>query len=573
MLRFAGFELDQQRAELRRPDGEATRLRPKPFAMLYLLATNARRVVSKQELMEAVWPNIHVGEDSLFQCIREIRSALGDDQRQLLKVISGRGYLLEAEVSGLPIGPTEQTESALVIKDGDGLAGAASSPGTAVSAGRRFPFGLRGPAAVGAVAGLFVVIGFAVAVPILAPDFFFEREAPTVAVMPIVGTTDDGQETVIANNVTERLINGLAKIDNIRVVAPRSGSPAANSTPASPSSTQSDFVLEGELQKGQQSWVLEARIIKAATGEVQSVAAASVGVDEPDTQLLQSRLAAGVGDTLTRRLNALLEADIAAGGSNAKVVVEQATASINQTSRERFLASQTMLENALAGEPDNVDLQIALAALQTRGIQMIWYDPAKNTAAESNARSLLERALQARPRYIPVLEAYCRFLSATNHFIESLVACAKVLDFAPWNGSALYQMGLTQIHLGRFEDALVTFKQADRFDTPAVSRWTWLLGVGWANLLLGHNEDAVQWLERSIAITPASGRPYMLLAAAYQRLGRPDEASAALAKALELRPGSTALNVASSTKNVSPIFLDASERLLRTMVEVGLPER
>ncbi|MEI5677098.1 MULTISPECIES: winged helix-turn-helix domain-containing protein [unclassified Mesorhizobium] len=568
MLRFAGFELDQQRAELRGPDGEPIRLRPKPFAMLHLLATNARRVVSKQELMEAVWPNIHVGEDSLFQCIREIRSALGDDQRQLLKVISGRGYLFEAEVSGRPSAISDQKEPTLVVEDSEGITGAASEP-EPVGQRQRYRFGLRSPAAVATGTALCAIIGFAIW--ILAPNLLFKREAPTIAMLPIVVASDDRLATVIANSVTEHLINGLAKIDNIRVVAPRSGAPAANPSPT-PSSTQSDFVLQGELQKGPQSWVLQARVIEAATGEVQSVATASIDVNEPDAQLLQSRLAAGVGDTLTRRLNALLEAGTTAGG-NAKVVIEQAMASINQTSRERFLASQTMLENALAGEPDNIDLQVALAALQTRGIQMVWYGPVENAVAESNARSLLESALQARPRYIPVLEAYCRFLSATNHFIDSLVACAEVLDFAPWNGSALYQLGLTQIQLGRFEDALATFKQADRFDTPVVSRWTWLLGIGWANLLLGHNEEAVRWLERSIAITPASGRPYMLLASAYQRLGRPGEASAAMAKALELRPGSTALNVASPTDNVSPIFLEASKQLQQTMIEAGLPER
>lgn len=89
MFRFAGFELDPQRA----PDGGAIRLRPKTFEMLRLFAANAGRVLRKQDLMEAVWPNVHVGEDSLFQCIREIRTALGDDQRQMVKLVSGRGYL------------------------------------------------------------------------------------------------------------------------------------------------------------------------------------------------------------------------------------------------------------------------------------------------------------------------------------------------------------------------------------------------------------------------------------------------------------------------------------------------
>jgi DNA-binding winged helix-turn-helix (wHTH) protein/tetratricopeptide (TPR) repeat protein len=555
VLKFAGFELDRQRAELRGPDSESIRLRPKAFAMLHFLADNARRVVSKQELMEAVWPNIHVGEDSLFQCIREIRSALGNDHRHLLKVVSGRGYLFEVEVS------YPQAESIPATE-------ANERPVAAGPSIRRFPIGLRLPRAVAIGAGLCAIVTLVIVASLLAPNFIFKHEVPTVAVLPIVDTSDNPQAAELANGVTERLTDGLAEVDNIRVVVPRSSGAASNP------SAQSDFVLQGELQKGPQSWTLQARLIKSATGQIQAVATVSIDLDEPDPQLQQSRLAAGAGDVLTRRLNAILEAgsDSAATGG-AKTVVDQAMASINQTSRERFVASQTMVEKALAGEPDNIDLQVALAALQTRGIQMLWYDQPGRAAAESNARSLLEQALQTTPRYIPVLEAYCRFLSATNNFVESLVACAKVLNFAPWNGSALYQLGLTQIHLGRFQDALATFKQADRFDTPAVSRWTWLLGVGWANLLLGNNEEAVPWIERSIAITPASGRPYLLLAAAYQRLGRTDEAKAALAKALELRPGSTAANVRSPTRNVSPVFLETGQRLIRTLVEVGLPER
>src|SRR6185369_12286893 len=103
VLRFSGFELDSERAELRAPDGGTIRLRPKTLEILRLLARNAGRVLSKQQLMEAAWPNVHVGEDSLFQCIREIRAALGDDKRQVVRVISGRGYLFQAEVTGVSV--------------------------------------------------------------------------------------------------------------------------------------------------------------------------------------------------------------------------------------------------------------------------------------------------------------------------------------------------------------------------------------------------------------------------------------------------------------------------------------
>jgi DNA-binding winged helix-turn-helix (wHTH) protein/tetratricopeptide (TPR) repeat protein len=500
MLRFAGFELDRQRAELRRPDGEAIKLRPKTFGVLNLLAANAGRVLSKQELMDAVWPNVHVGDDSLFQCIREIRTALGDDQRQLIKVVSGRGYLFTAEVLSEP------------------AAIATTMPG---------------------------------------------QRPPAIVVMPIAAAETDGAVTAMAANVTTRLADGLAKIENIRVSAP-----------------QADFVVSGELEKTERSWEARVRMTRSATGDVVWTAPVSVELEDTDVSLQQSRLTAGIGHPLALRIGALLDADARPAaasrgsppGSN-NVVIEQATASIMQVSRERFATAQTMLEKALAGDPDNVDLAASLAALQLRGIQMVWYSPAECAAAQTNVRSILERALQAKPHSIPVLEAYCRFLNATNEFAESLVACARTLNFDPWNGLALYHLGLGQIQLGRFEDALATFKQADSFDTPQVSRWTWRLGAGWTYLLMGRSAEALPWLQGSIAITPASGRSYMLLAAAYEGLGQPAEARAAMDKALALRPGSNLSNVALPRKNASPLYLAESDRILRAFVAAGLPER
>jgi hypothetical protein len=92
-------------------------------------------------------------------------------------------------------------------------------------------------------------------------------------------------------------------------------------------------------------------------------------------------------------------------------------------------------------------------------------------------------------------------------------------------------------------------------------------------LLMGDGEEAVPWLQRSIAITAASGRSHMLLAAAWQRMGRIDDAKAAMREGLSIRPGSTALNVGPPRKNVSPIYLQAAERTIQLMVAAGLPER
>ena len=579
MLRFAGFELDPQRAKLRGPDGETIRLRPKSFDMLQLFVANAGRVLSKQDLIEAIWPNVHVGEDSLFQCIREIRTALGDDRRQLIKLVSGRGYLFEAGVSSEPAGLAAEAEAALaapaVVDESD----AEAAPEVKAEPAReRLLFGLRGPAALATVAGIGALVGLAAAAAVFAPDLIFARMPPTIAVMPIVGAGNDRQIAEMAAVVTDRLSDGLAKIDKIRVVAPRLEAVLASSEVARPA--QADFVVSGELQKAARSWSIQARMSNGATGEVRWTTSVSVDIEDTDVLLQQSRLAAGLGHPLALRINAMLNSgarstatdnDLPAG--DAKVVIEQAMASINQTTPERFQAAQAMLKNAVVAEPDNVDLEAALAAHLLRGVQLAWYVPVDVAATERSAQSMLEHALRTKPSYLPALEGYCRFLTATNHFVESLVACAKVLTFDPWDGLALYNLGLTQIQLGRFEDGLATFRQADRFDTPQVSRWTWLLGAGLACMLLDRNEEALSWLQRSIAITPGTGRTHAVLAAAYQRLGRTDEARAALAKTMELRPGSTAGNIVLPAKNASPVFLEAAQRIVRAQVEAGLPER
>lgn len=570
MLRFAGFELDQQRAELRGTDSAPIKLRPKTFDLLILFAANPGRILSKQELMGAVWPNVHVGEDSLFQCIRELRAALGDEQRQVIKLVSGRGYMFDAEVLTETAGGQTKTSAALPKPE-------ASSAPPAVVVSPPLPARLlRGP--VAAAVALVALVGLAIATPIFWPAGLPKR-APIIVVLPIVESGQDAQTAAMAASVTNRLVDGLAKIDNINVVTPGARDKDASAEQVSVTPAEADYVVNGELVKGPQSWTLRARMIKTATGQIEASPAVIVDHKDLERELQQARLAAGIGHLLASRINTLIDADtrtaVADGSmpsSAAKAAIQQATASIIQTSRERFTAAQLMLEKALTDEPNNPDLQVALAAIQLRGVQMVWYSPADSAAAENNAKSMLERAVRTKPNSIPVLEAYCRFLNATNEFVESLVACARTLAFDPWNGLALYHMGVAHIQLGRFEDAVATFKQADRYDTPQVSRWTWLLGVGWSYVMMGRDEEALPWLERSIAITPASGRPLMLLATAYHRLGRTDEAKAALARALQLRPGSTGSNITLPLKNASPAFLAASEKIKDTLIEVGLPK-
>lgn len=539
MYFFADFVLDTDRAELRRVDGPATRLRPKTLELFKLLVQNSHRVLGKEELMEAIWPGIHVGEDSLFQCIREIRVALGDARREMVQVISGRGYLFALDVT------TEQAAS-----------GTAEPQQQETKPDRKSRKGLSLVAVAASVLSVMALIGFA-----LHGNSLFAPSRVVVVLQPIVDTDASPEGIALARDIASELVKGFSRIDGIHLIV-REGEAA----PTLQGGAALD--LRYELKRDPLNWILQARLIDTANQEIQAVAETSAS--EADRQRLIQRLAAGIGYPLGLRLSDLQEPDERAANPSA-VAIRQAVASINQTTRERFGTARAILEQNLAEDPDNVELQIALAGLHLRGMQMNWYDPAQSAVAEQDAAALLKGALASRPRSLPVLDAYCRFLTVTNQFTESLVVCARALTVNPWDGTALYNLGLTQLQLGRFDDALDSFLEAERYDTPEVSRWTWLLGAGWANLLLGRNEEAAMFLQRSIAITAGSGRPYLLLAAAYQRLGRAREAREALANAMEMRPGSTARNVALPTRNASNTFLAGSNAIIHTLMEIGLP--
>jgi DNA-binding winged helix-turn-helix (wHTH) protein/class 3 adenylate cyclase/TolB-like protein/predicted ATPase len=97
-FQFEGFSLDMVRGCLLAGEREIP-LRPKSFDLLRHLVENAGRLVSKDELIEAVWRRAVVTDDSLARCISDVRSALDDDQQTIIRTLRGRGYLFAAAVT------------------------------------------------------------------------------------------------------------------------------------------------------------------------------------------------------------------------------------------------------------------------------------------------------------------------------------------------------------------------------------------------------------------------------------------------------------------------------------------
>jgi DNA-binding winged helix-turn-helix (wHTH) protein/Tol biopolymer transport system component len=95
--RFADFTLDLERGFLRRGNSEVP-LRPKAFEALTYLVERHGRLVTKTELVDALWPDTAVTDNSLAQCLADIRRALEDESQQVIRTVARRGYLFAAPV-------------------------------------------------------------------------------------------------------------------------------------------------------------------------------------------------------------------------------------------------------------------------------------------------------------------------------------------------------------------------------------------------------------------------------------------------------------------------------------------
>lgn len=93
---FAGHTLDLGQGRLRNSRGEVM-LRPKSLALLTYLVRNPGRVIGRDELIEAVWPDVVVSDDSLSQCLKDIRAALGPEAEGFIRTVPRRGLILDEQ--------------------------------------------------------------------------------------------------------------------------------------------------------------------------------------------------------------------------------------------------------------------------------------------------------------------------------------------------------------------------------------------------------------------------------------------------------------------------------------------
>src|SRR6202140_3208159 len=214
LYRFGQFALDSRKRTVSRADSPIS-LTPKAFDVLLFLAQNPNRLVTKEELLQAVWGDTFVEEGNLTQYVYYLRKALGDnsEDRRLIVTIARKGYQFTADVSVAEAAETA-IQAAVQVSTAEGWL--ADTPATLDRpADETVPKAPRHWQIVAAVAALTGVL----AVGAYTSWRNFSRSTPPrsqkimLAVLPFENLTGDPNKEYLADGLTEETISQLGRLN------------------------------------------------------------------------------------------------------------------------------------------------------------------------------------------------------------------------------------------------------------------------------------------------------------------------------------------------------------------------
>ncbi len=235
MLAINGVRYDPASRRLTDEAGTAVALRPQAVEVLHHLAIRRGRTVSRHDLMQAVWPDVAVTDDSLVQCIADIRRAIGEGAREALQTFPKKGYRLNAEVVGEPVGQARTAE--------------------------------RGPAVRLVAAGLVLVL--LVAAVLVPPALRRAPEDPRIVVLPFVDPEGDPRLVRLGRGLSVDIAGGLAGTPGLGVIGAESAFRASGMPLAEVVDwLDTAFVLDGSIEAEGEALSISARLTDGARGEL-----------------------------------------------------------------------------------------------------------------------------------------------------------------------------------------------------------------------------------------------------------------------------------------------------------------
>lgn len=552
-LRLGQCMLDLARGELLDAQGRPTTLRAQSLRLLCVLGERAGQVVGKDELLQRVWGDVVVTEDSLVQAVGDIRRQLGAAGAGCLRTVPRRGYCLE------PLTGDAAAESAAA----SGTVAAAASPG----APRRARW-------LGAalLLGLMLLAGLAAwrwpAGEALAPQrslaiLPFEQDDPTTAV-----------DAWFVDSITSDLNSIVAGWRDLRVVGARTMR-AYKGKAVDPRVVARElgvaYVLAGRVRRDAALVNITVEMVHGDSGAV--AWSQQFLVQRAELPRAIGDLAGGIAKTL------LIEFGRSVGERNAQLQSHEVQADdlamqamhiyLNDLGPNNFRQAQQLFEQAVAKDPRSIR---GLAGLSmTHGMSAIFHWAPDPQAAIRSAEDTLARLEAIDPQRQLTLLARATLINYHADWDGLLALSATLIERFPNDPTSHHHRCSSLLRLGRFDESIPACERALRI-SPRDSRTPiWHGLIGFNEYLRGRYEAAAERARTSVTGNSHLEFYKLLLIASLSQLGQRDEALRRLAEFKVQHPKFVSAEIAKRWPAKNAEFVAGRERVAATVRELGLP--
>ena len=536
-LRFDRFILDFDRGSLQL-DGNEIALRPKTFAVLRYLSENCARLVSKDELFAAVWPNLAVTDDTLVQSIGELRRALGDDGPRLIRTVPRRGYRFDSDVSVVAAPGrflAEASPALTVLSDAAALAEAhaaapslpehIASAGAALHIGRTASITLTvllcaavlwgGLATAWKLPTFWGYVGYAT---IQSPEV---GTNPTIAILPFLNQSDDPTRAYFADGLTQDIISALGRFSELTVMSWNAVSPYRGK-PESPGEIAHElrvrYQVEGSVRQTGNRVRVSAQLVDA-DGRVLW----SARFDEAlaDVFALQDKITTKIAGALAIQVAQVEQRRAAAGPTEsleAYDYVLRARPALQRPTRANNVEARALLRRAIQLDPNYAAAYAGLADSYHIAVSMGW--------AESPSESL-GRAQEMADKALSIDDSDVRAHIFYHRYEQAMAELDRAVAINPNDANGLAGRGNTLMWMGQRDDAIEELEAAQRIDPNmnAVDRFDLSL----AYYLKLRYDTAIEQAELNLRGTAGANFSRVVLAAAYAQNNRPEDAARVVA--------------------------------------------
>ena len=558
---FGPFRLDPEKPCLWR-DGELVSLTPKAVETLLVLVQQNGRLVEREQLMSAIWPDTFVEDGNLNFNVSVLRKALGTDAagEQYIQTVPRHGYRFNADVrevaEEVPALIVEKHTRPLVVVEQPGTPAATEvqveraalpSPPAAAKHTTRYV------AAAVALVGLGALCWFV----------FLRKAAPnpppvaaptiqSIAVLPLKPLRNDESDKTLALGLTDTLITRLGSLRSI-IVRPVSNAGQEPDSLEIGRRLRVDAVLEATLQRTDQRLRINTRLLRVGDGAL--IWSASFDENETDLFKLQNALAVQITESLGASLNAkemelLTKRDTHNRGAfhaywrgrfflekrNPEKAISEFQQAINldpnyalaftgladayvwqasftnEADDELYGKAKTATDKALELDPNLADAHSSLGRIKH------WYD-----WDWAGAEKSFRRAIELNPNSVNARQFYSRLLTTLGRYDEALNEMYKAQELDPRSADLGVPLSGILEKRGEFDEAIRVLQSTLEMDKDSKFARR---GIANAYLLKGDYAKVIELGNQEFSNPRAVDFAWAsMLATAYHKTGQAGKAT------------------------------------------------